>query len=178
MSSSPLDEYDESVLREIAAPNRGSDQTGLFRAKSDLEDEFGKDSHRLGIAIENLKDKRHYIKDIEAVLASIGDTSIDYDAYQITALGKNYLAKASSTNNSFSNITNSNIANHSTNVQQSISIFDQPQEIQEKYAELQTAVLQKDGSAIKKTFGYIADKAVDASSSDSNILINRKFAVR
>ncbi len=161
MTYSSLDEYDEAVLREIAAPNRGSDQTGLFRAKSDLEDEFGKDSHRLGLAIENLKDKRRYIKDIKAVLAAIGDTSINYDAYQVTALGKNYLAKTNSTTNSFSNITNSNIANHSANIQQSISISDQPQEIQEKYAELQTAILQKDSPGIKKAIGYIADKAVD-----------------
>jgi len=161
MSSNPLDEYDEAVLREIASPNRGSDQTGLFRAKSDLEDEFGKGSHRLGVAIENLKDKRHYIKDIKAVLAYIGDKSIDYDAYQITALGKNYLAKTNSTANSFSNITNSNIANHSTNVHQSISISNQPEEIQKKYSELQAAILHKDSPAIKRAFGYIADKAVE-----------------
>src|SRR3989344_2222794 len=158
--SDPLPEYEEAVLRMINEPNRVTDQTGRFRAKSDLEDEFGKGSHRLGAAIALLK-KRGYVKDIKAILASIGDTSIDYEAYQLTALGKNYIANTAASLTSFNNITNSNIAHQSQNVSQNIKIADQPKDIQEKYKELQEAVAKKDSSAMKKAFGYITDRSVD-----------------
>ena len=162
MSFSPLDEYDESVLREVANANRGSDQTGLFRAKSDLEDEFGKDSHRLGAAIDNLKNKRHYIKDIKAILAAIGDVSIDYDAYQITALGKNYLAKSSSANSTNYTVGgHANIAHHSPGAAQSININELDDDLKQKISGLQDAIKNKDRSAILKTLSYIGDKSVD-----------------
>lgn len=156
----PLHEYDEAVLRMIGEPNRGTDQTGRFRAKSDLDEEFGEDSPRLAQAIQALM-KRKYIKDIEAVLAAIGDTAIDYEAYQLTALGANYLAKSSSQSTTFNNISHSNIANNSSNVSQSININEQPKDIQEKYIELQNAMSKKDPSAMKRAFGYIADKSID-----------------
>lgn len=156
----PLHEYDEAVLRMVSEPNRGTDQIGQFLAKSDLEDEFGKDSPRLAQSIQNLS-KRGYIKDIKAVLAATGNASIGYEAYQLTALGSNYLAKSSSQNTSFNNITNSNIASNSSDIHQSISIREQPEDIQEKYQELQNAIANRDPSAIKRAFGYIADKSVD-----------------
>ncbi len=156
----PLHEYDEAVLRMINEPNRGTDRTGKFLAISDLEKEFGKDSSRLKQSIHTLVKKR-YIRDMEGVLSAIDGASVDYEAYQLTALGSNYLAKNNSLGTSFSNISNSNIAHNSSNVIQSINISGQPQDIQEKYYELNEAIKKSDASAIKRAFDYIVDKSID-----------------
>lgn len=161
MSSSPLDEYDETVLREIADGNRKTDATDLFIAKSDLEDEFGANSPRLGEAIDNLKNKRRYIKDIKAILAAIGDTSIDYEAYQVTALGKNYLAKSQGNSINYTIGGHANIAHLSPGATQSININDLDNDLKQKISELQLATKKKDKSAILKILGYIGDKSVD-----------------
>ena len=150
--------FNVKALTEVNSPSFGHKKVPYYVLL--LEDEFGKGSHRLGAAIALLK-KRGYVKDIKAILASIGDTSIDYEAYQLTALGKNYIANTAASLTSFNNITNSNIAHQSQNVSQNIKIADQPKDIQEKYKELQEAVAKKDSSAMKKAFGYITDRSVD-----------------
>jgi len=112
------------------------------------------------VTLENLK----YIKTQRVLAPGIytPDTPARYeDDFGLTALGKNYLAKATANFTSFSNISNSNIAHQSPRTMQTIVINEQPQDIQEKIKELELAVLRKDGSAMAKAFGYIADKAVD-----------------
>lgn len=79
--------------------------------------------------------------------------------YKITPLGKSRVGNVSAT--VYSNITNSNIAHQSPNAVQSIKISEQSEDIQQMFTELQNAIAQKDSSAMKKTFGYIADKSVD-----------------
>lgn len=82
--------------------------------------------------------------------------------YAITYSGKARLQRELGNQSTvYSNINNANIAHQSTNVRQSIKISEQPSDIQEKIAELQNAIAKKDSSAIKKAFGYIADKSVD-----------------
>lgn len=89
-------------------------------------------------------------------------TDDDFEhVYELTALGKAYLARSTSNFTSYSNISGSNIAHNSSNVTQTIKITDQPKEIQEKIKEFDEAVKERDGDALKKAFAYIADKSVD-----------------
>lgn len=87
--------------------------------------------------------------------------SDDKKFYKITALGRAYLSKSSSSTVNYSNISNSNIAHLSPNSVQSVEITDLSDELQQKILEFDEAVKQKDGDTLKKTFSYIADKSVD-----------------
>lgn len=89
--------------------------------------------------------------------------SVSNKGYKITQLGKSKIGGNSNVIPAtvYANITNSNIAHHSPHATQSIKISEQPEDIQEKFAELQDAITKKDASAIKKALGYIADKSVD-----------------
>ena len=81
--------------------------------------------------------------------------------YLITPLGKAYLARSSANFTSYSNITNSNIAHESPHAVQSIDISELPSDIQEHVIQFDKAAEKKDSAALKKAFGYIADKSVD-----------------
>lgn len=110
-----------------------------------------------------------YLKPIEMhnqkvqLLEEMSGEPVSNKGYKITQLGKSKIS--GSRNNSsatvYSNITNSNIAHQSPYVTQLIKISEQPEDIQKKFAELQDAITKRDSSAIKKAFGYIADKSVD-----------------
>lgn len=115
--------------------------------------------------VRALKDLRYIKKEERVLFATFSENGNDLqhsqEIYTLTPLGKNFLLKSTANVTSFSNITNSNIANNSPGSQQTIKVSEQPQDIQEKVKELELAVLKKDAPAIKKTFGYIADKSVD-----------------
>lgn len=162
-SSSPrLTEYHYAVLRYISECDRKVSEV-INEFKSPLLDR----SQIKGLLLD-LK-QCGYIKPVEllsgmAYIISADeseDTPMETEpGYQITSLGNNRITGTSS-GTTYSNISNSNIAHQSQNTNQTINITALPQDIQEKIQELELAVAKRDSSAIKKAFGYIADKSVD-----------------
>src|SRR5690349_3558211 len=153
-----LNEYEEAVLRLI------QDSSPTLE---DIIVEFDgtADVSQIKAIVQALQ-TRNYIK-VEKHLAAgvytlgnMNDATFD-DDFILTPLGKNYLVKATANFTSFSNISNSNIANQSSYIEQSIKISEQPQDIQEKIKELELAIIKKDSIGIKRTFSYIVDKSVD-----------------
>ena len=101
---------------------------------------------------------------LKAGVYSLDSETTDDDfehVYELTALGKAYLARSTNNFTSYSNISGSNIAHNSNNVTQEIKINDQPKDIQEKIIDFDKAVKERDSAALKKAFTYIADKSVD-----------------
>lgn len=140
--------------------------------KEDILDAFSSKSYSKGLLkdiLKELSELRGYIELSEDAYLKPGvydlfsdTTNTDFEYhYELTALGKAYLARSTSTFTSYSNISNSNIAHQSPHAKQTIKISDQSRDIQEKFKELQAAITHKDIPAIKKAFGYIADKSVD-----------------
>lgn len=107
-----------------------------------------------------LSDKKYYKPGIYFLDSPHNEDDWEH-VYLITPLGKAYLARSSANFTSYSNISNSNIAHQSPNSMQSIEITELPDELQQKILEFDEAAKQKDGAALKKVFGYIADKSVD-----------------
>ena len=107
-----------------------------------------------------LSDKKYHKSGIYFLDAPHNEDDWEH-VYLITPLGKAYLARSSANFTSYSNISNSNIAHQSPNSKQSIEITELPEELQQKILEFDEAAKQKDGAALKKAFGYIADKSVD-----------------
>lgn len=97
------------------------------------------------------------------IIAEMSETPVSNVGYKITQLGKDASTSTHNniTNNTYSNISNSAIAHNSPHAVQSIKIGELPEDMQQKYQELQDAIVRKDKSAMKKTFGYIADKSID-----------------
>ncbi|MEO5627765.1 MAG: hypothetical protein ABIQ89_02655 [Candidatus Saccharimonadales bacterium] len=96
-------------------------------------------------------------------IAEMSETPVTNVGYRITQLGKDASTSVRSnvTNNTYANISNSAIAHNSPHATQSINIEELSEDLRQKYQELQDAVARKDSSAMKKAFGYIADKSVD-----------------
>ena len=158
MQANPLTEHQEAVIRYIDS---------CSRTKEDIDQEFKGvlSSKQIGQALHELQTRKYICVERYTPSGppdSIFNKIMDTDFCMLTPLGKNYLTNTSFNFTSFSDIQNSTIANYSPHATQTINIIDQPEDIQEKLAELQRAIDAKDGSAIKKTFGYIADKSVDA----------------
>lgn len=107
-----------------------------------------------------LSDKKYHKPGIYFLDSTHNEDDWEY-VYLITPLGKAYLARSSANFTSYSNISNSNIAHQSSNIVQSIEITDLPDDLQQKILEFDDAAKQQDGDALKKAFGYIADKSVD-----------------
>lgn len=164
MSNFPaLTELEDSILRYV----QDSSPT-----EQDIFDRFVSKIYSRNIVeahIETLEKRRDYIRLTEEPVLKPGIYNLNFEAgkddfeyiYEITALGKSYLARSTANFTSFSNISNSNIAHYSPNARQSIKIADLPQDVQEKIKEFELAIIKKDKSALKKTFTYIADKSVD-----------------
>jgi|GEM_PF-2571813 len=93
----------------------------------------------------------------------VSNSPVSNVGYKITQLGKEVSISTynSITNNTYANISNSAIAHNSPHSTQSIKIGGLSEDMQQKYKEMQDAIARKDSSAIKKAFGYIADKSVD-----------------
>ena len=107
------------------------------------------------------RSKSRYLKTGVYLLDSPTDDDDFEYRYKITALGKAYLARSTANFTSFSNINNSNIANQSANLTQSIYLSDLSTDLQSKILELEKAILIKDKNAIMTAFGYLADKSID-----------------
>ncbi len=153
--------FETTVLRMISEPNLGTEATGLFRKHEDIATELGETNETLQPIIDKLIDEK-LIRVINDRFEQVTGNALEYIAYQITELGKSQLLQNSqSTPTVYSGIYGSNIAHNSANVTQTVSINSLTPEIQKKVKEFDIAVKQKDGAAMKKTFGYIADKAVD-----------------
>lgn len=164
MSNFPdLTELEDAILRYVQDQNPTiddivSDFTSGTYSKATVKD-----------YIHDLEKSRSYIKLSDEPVMKAGIYNVDQEitaddteyVYEITALGKAYLARSTANFTSFSNITNSNIAHQSPGAYQTVNISEQPADIQEKYRELQLAIKKKDSTTIKEAFGYIADKSVD-----------------
>jgi len=155
----PVGEYEEAVLRLIQSRSLTIE---------DIIEEFDEALTRRQVKdVVRALTQRKYIK-IEQNWAGgvflqdeeLGEVKYD-DDYVLTPLGKNYLANATANFTSFNNISNSNIANQSANVEQNIDIAELPEDIRLKLDELKEAIKRKDGNALAKAFAYIADKSVD-----------------
>lgn len=158
-----LPEVGEAILRYVQDSSA---------SEEDILDQFVSKQypkHDVLAYIRDLSEMRNYIRlsdepYLKPGVYMLNQPTTDEDSeyqYEITALGKSYLARVTSHFTSFSNITNSNIANHSPRTTQSITASDLPQDLQEKIKELDAAVLKREAGAVKKAFNYIADKSVD-----------------
>lgn len=140
------------ALEILQICNRGSrnTQAGKLINEDHILQEFSK-SEKLAFksVIKGYLLKMNYLRKVD-----------DTPTYAITARGENHVA-ASGRDVSYSFGSNSMIAVNSPGATQSISINDQTLEIQQLVAEFNNAVKTKDGNAMKKAFGYIADKSVD-----------------
>lgn len=146
----------------ISEANLGTDKTGLFRKHDDIASELGETNESLQPTIDKLLAQR-LIRIINDKFEQVHGHGLEYTAYQITELGKSHLHQNSHPASTvYNGIYGSNIAHNSSNVTQTISISVLAPDIQEKVKEFDAAVKQKDGSAMKRAFGYIADKSVDA----------------
>jgi hypothetical protein len=157
-----LTEYHTAILRYIDQNIYGKRRTDKLYSEfeSDMLDRDDIDN-----LIEDLQDAG-YVKAIEIdeqkiqFLDLADSKSMSNSGYKITQLGKSRIGSYSPTT-IYSNINNSNIAHQSPNSIQTVKISEQPEDIQQKFAELKDAIDKKDSSVIKKAFGYIADKSVD-----------------
>ena len=139
------------------------------RRSDKIYDEFVSGPLHKGLVKSILRDLEQlgYIRTIvipeqEVMFSNETNNELVFNAgYQITSLGKNAIAGKVGTTTIYSDIHNSAIAHQSTNIHQSIKVSEQTPDIQEKITELQDAITKKDSTAIKKAFGYIADKSVD-----------------
>ena len=148
-----------TVLKLISNANLGSDQTGLFAKYDDLVDEMDSDAAAVDEIIGVLLTKK-YIRSANEKYKSVHKYDLEYQAYQITALGSNYLASfGTSPSITLNNIDRSNIAIDSQYVSQVIN--DQDDETRELLGNLVESTQLKDKSAILKTLGYIGDKSLD-----------------
>ena len=157
---SELGELEDSVLRYIQSKRTTEDK---------IIESFAIGPYKKG-AVKQIIDAlsaRGYIelkKVLKSGFYSFGDARTEEDyhqVYKISPLGTAYLARSTSNFTSYSNISNSNIAHQSPNAVQSVEVAGLPEEMQEKIAEFDSAIKQKDGETIKRAFAYIADKSVD-----------------
>lgn len=161
--SPKLTDYHNAILRYLAGSKTGK------RRSENIYDEFvSKVLHEQHVKTI-LKDLERcdYLKPIDInnmQLSFAGDTTkpaTTSPGYKITELGKSLIGAPPVSITSFSNITNSAIANNSPGTTQTIKISEQPEDIQLQIAELRNAIIRKDSTSMKKAFGYIADKSVD-----------------
>lgn len=156
-----LDITENTVLRMISEANLGTDKTGLFKKHDDIASELGETNESLQPTIDKLLGQK-LIRIVNDKFEQIHGHALEYIAYQITELGKSYLHQNSRPASTvYNGIYGSNIAHNSSNVTQSISINALAPDVQEKIKEFDVAIKQKDSSAMKRAFGYIADKSVD-----------------
>ncbi len=155
------DIYETSVLRMISEANLGTDATGHFRKHDDIAAELGETNESLQPVIDKLLAHK-LIRIVNEKFQQVHGHALEYTAYQITELGRSHLHRSNNPASTvYSGIYGSNIAHNSSNVTQTLSIDTLTPDLQEKIKEFDAAVEQKDGSAMKQAFGYIADKAVD-----------------
>lgn len=160
-----LTQYHKAILSYIARHKYGK------RSASRILDKFQTPALKKGHIKNILKDLQRcgYIKKIELdsqgveFLGEISGEQESSEAYKITELARSHVSTSANNTqiNNFSNISNSAIANNSSNITQTVAYNDQPEDIREAIDELDAAANRKDTSALKKAFGYIADKSVD-----------------
>lgn len=158
MIPTQLTEYHVAILGFLAENKYNKRQTDeIFQEfESDILD-----YEQIKSLLEDLE-QIGYIQPVKIGPKIILNEEMSYrEGYRVTQLGKNVIRVKSSNVTLYSNINNSNIAHESSHITQSIRISEQPEEIQKKFAELQEAIVKKDSSAMKKAFGYIADKSID-----------------
>lgn len=141
-----------AVLLAISNSKLGTDLTGNYVNYELLELKFTK--KRMSLVKEAIKwlIAKDLVEEIEG----------NKELYRLTPFGESYLSTLNSVNSiTYSNISNSNIAHQSQNVNQLINISELPEDVQKGLEELRVAVSERDASGMKKAFAYITDKAVD-----------------
>lgn len=157
MEHKELTDFQDTVLREIVHEPLRVDMYGEFQSKARLRNRFRGHEDKLEPALSRLLELE-YIHEIEERLA----TGAHWSGYALMPLGRSYLAKGiPAITNNFSNIQDSNIANFSPGSKLNINLAALDDDLKAKLKELEEAVNKKDGSSIRKIFGYIADKSVD-----------------
>lgn len=151
-------------MLKISKANNSTNSMRSYILKTDLERMLNNNSEELNSIIKTLE-KRGYVHSASKTMCNVGGENIKYEVCEITMTGELYVTESEPTmaSVSYSNISGSNIAHESSDVTQTnaVTMSEQPVDIQQKHRESQEAAKNKDGSAMKKAFGYIADKAID-----------------
>ncbi len=155
MGYKTLNLFEETVLREVAHnPLRVDTHGGDFQTKARLQGRFNQSQHdKLEAALVELI-RNEYIEEI-----TIGAR---WSGYRLTPLGRSLLARSSGTAGTNYNVGgNANIAHNSPGTVQSIEFGTLDDDMKQALEDLRLAMKTNDSSALKKVFGYIADKSVD-----------------
>lgn len=150
-----LTEIELAILRMIAKSENRSQVMGPWIDKRVLMMRFDpSQAQQVTESIENLQ-KIFYVTD-----KIQGKNS---RAWSLTPQGESALDSQQNIEiNTFSNISNSAIAHKSSHTIQTVEIQNLPDDIMQKVSEFDIAINEKDVSAMKMAFNYIADKSVDA----------------
>jgi len=141
-----------AILLSISKSKIGTDITGKFITIEILEHQFGERR------MQKVKDALQWLLDQDF----IEEVEDNEGVYRLTPFGGSQVSALHISNSvTYANISNSNIAHQSENVNQTIDISELPEDIQQSLEELRVAVGRRDASGMKKAFAYIADKAVD-----------------
>jgi hypothetical protein len=152
---SNLNDIDIAILRMMSRSNLGTDSTGRYTGIDLIYRNFGVElKEEVSDSLVKLE-KIHYIAD--------RIQNPKHKSLALTPLGLSALESQQNIEiNTFSNISNSAIANKSSHVTQTVSLEDLPPDITRQIEEFENAIKTKDSSKMKAAFGYIADKSVDA----------------
>lgn len=157
MGYKTLNLFEETVLREIDREPLRVDAYGEYQSRARLKVRFNAGQHeKLETATTELI-RCEYLEEINENLSN----GSNWSGYRLTPLGRSLLARSSGSSINYSVNGNANIAHNSPGSTQSIDINKLDDDLKQKISDLQDSISRKDSSAIKKTFGYIADKSVD-----------------
>lgn len=143
----------KAVLLSISESKYGTDAAGKFVNIEILENLFSKKR------MQKVKEALQWLIDQDLV-EEIEDHK---EVYRLTPFGRSHLntTRIESNVTNYSNISHSNIAHESDNINQTINIDELSEDVQKSMEELRIAASKRDASGMKKAFAYLADKAVD-----------------
>lgn len=153
-----LNEYEEAVLRFIQSQSP---------SRSEIDTDFSEilDADDIDDILDQLIARKYIkIKNFVPFAYDFGDglkQATAIDIYELTPIGKNFLANKTANFTSFNNISHSNITHQSSQINQILQINNLPEDVQQMLKELQFAVEKRDKNGIKKALSYLADKSVD-----------------
>jgi len=157
MGYKTLNLFEETVLREIAHEPLHIDAYGEYQTKARLTARFNSTQQEKVDAATTELIRCEYLDEINESLSN----GSNWSGYRLTPLGRSLLARSSSNSINYSVGGNANIAHNSPGATQSINIHELDDDLKQKISELEEAIKNKNSSAIKKAFDYIADKSVD-----------------
>lgn len=142
--------YADEILQICKRKSRGTGE-GLLVDQDDILVEFSKAEQ---------SSVKHLLRDYLVKIKYLRRLDSDPSIYAITTRGEAYIDSLGG-GSSIRVGDNSAVAINSPHATQTIHVNDLPEETQQLIADFNRAAESKDASALKKTFGYIADKSVD-----------------